>query len=239
MPSARIGGSWNEGPPMQRFLPRRSDSPSSVDPGSRRWTERLSWLLLLGVWGVIAVSTISERLHQPPPRVLPPAVHPAVLIVPIGDFRPRDLDRYSSDYRSEYGLEVQIGDPIPLDPRAWDATRRQYVAEDLIASLRSAHPESAIGGTIVMGMTSADIYIRGLPWNWAFALRDGSQFTVLSSARISKHGKYDDPAWRFRKLVTREIGFLCFALPPTDDPYDLLYADVKSEADLRRMSPHL
>jgi predicted Zn-dependent protease len=199
----------------------------------------LSWLVLGLLWGGIAIGVIVTRARLPPPRILPPAAHPDVLIVPIGDGRPADLGQYPAEYLSEYGLRIEIGDPMPLDPRAFDRNRGQYVAQDLVENLRSDRPASRNTGRVVVGVTTADVYVRDVPWNWAFAWREGDGFAVLSAARISNQGRTNDRWWTFRKLVTRELGFLCFALPPTTDPYDLLYQDLNSESDLRRLSWHL
>jgi predicted Zn-dependent protease len=212
-------------------------------PGPTLHRERVpSWLgyaILAMFFGAIAIGVVVARLRLPPPRVLPRAVHPAVLIVPIGEGRPRDLDRYAADYRSEYGLQVQIGDPIPLEPRAYDPGRRQFVAQDLLATLRSYRPAEPGSNRIVVGITSADMYPRDVPWNFAFAWRASDGYAVLSSARIVDHGRFYDRWWTFRKLLTRELGFLCFGLPATTDPYDLLYQDLNSQTDLERMSSHL
>ena len=37
----------------------------------------------------------------------------------------------------------------------------------------------------------------------------------------------------------RQLGFLAWGLPATDDPYDLLYRSITNEIDLERVSDHL
>ena len=172
----------------------------------------------------------------PPSRLLPAPIHPSVLIIPIGAPPVDDLAKYAPEYRSEYGLDVLIGGGMPVDPRAYDPTRRQFAAEDLIADLAAAHPPRP--DQVVVGITSVDLYIRRLDWRWAFALRKPPQLAVISSARIPST-KFGGRAWQFRKLVTRELGFLCFDLPPSSNRFDLLYGNLRSSTDLFLMSWHL
>jgi hypothetical protein len=40
-------------------------------------------------------------------------------------------------------------------------------------------------------------------------------------------------------MMTRQVGFLCFGLPPTNNPYDVLYRDILSVGDLDRLFDQL
>jgi hypothetical protein len=51
--------------------------------------------------------------------------------------------------------------------------------------------------------------------------------------------RFADPWQLLRKMLTRELGFLCFRLTATGDPADLMYQDVLSVDDLIRMDDHL
>jgi predicted Zn-dependent protease len=184
----------------------------------------LAWIL---IWHFVLI---------PPPRRLPTPIRPSVLIVPIGRPPVDDLAKYAPEYRSEYGLDVRIGGGLPLDAAAFDPARRQVAAQDLIADLAAAH--SPAPDQVVIGITAADLYIRGSTWRFAFALRQPPQLAVISSARLptTRNG---GQIWQFRKLVTRELGFLSFDLRPSPNRFDLLYENLLSSTDLFSMSWHL
>ena len=59
------------------------------------------------------------------------------------------------------------------------------------------------------------LYIRGIDWNWAFALREDGATAVISVARMPNTRQVS--RWRlFGTMVTRQVGFLCFGLPPSE-----------------------
>jgi len=143
-----------------------------------------------------------------------------------------------ADYRAEYGLDVTLAPAIPLAARAYDPARDQYVAQDLIDAMAAAHPEETGGTRILVAITTADMYIRDVDWDWAFAEREAGRLAVISTARMSGQ-RFADQWQLLRKMLTRELGFLCFRLTATRDPGDLMYQDVLSVDDLIRMDDHL
>lgn len=181
---------------------------------------------------------VTTEMHRPPRRALPSPVRPAVVLVPIGEVprgRVQDLPR---DYGAEYGLSMTLVDGVGLPREAFDPARRQYVAQDLISAVVAARPDDVAAGRVVIGVTAADIYVRGVAWDWAYAQRQSGQFAVVSLARMP-NGRYDNQARLFRKMLTRQIGFLCYGLPPSDNPYDVLDRDILGLDDLRRIFDHL
>jgi hypothetical protein len=208
-------------------------------PDAARHRPRISvstGLLGLAVLVIVAFG-VREALLRPPHRVLPPPIIGSVEIVPIGDVPADRLASLPADYLAEYGLTVRIAAPIALDPVAFDRARGQFVAQDLLTTLAATRPASA-GGPVVIGVTQADIYIRGVDWNWAYAMRSGARLAIISVARMPQT-RYIQRWWLMRKMLTRQLGFLCFGLPPTDDRYDILYRDILGLGDLRRISSHL
>lgn len=197
---------------------------------------RISLALFAVIVVAVAVVGAYQAGLRPPHRVLPAPVA-RVLIVPIGAFPGDRLASLPGDYRDEYGLTVTIADPIDLDPMAYDATRAQFAAQGLIRALALRHPGGP-GAPIVIGVTESDLYIQGVAWNWAFALRLDGRLAVISTARMPNTKSVS--RWSlFRKMLARELGFLAWQLPPTDDPYDLLYRDILGSDDLERVSSHL
>ena len=133
---------------------------------------------------------------------------------------------------------MTIGQGIDLPAAAYDARRRQYAAQDLLSAMRQTLPPTVDPNAVVIGVTSADIYIRDVAWNWAFALRQGGTSAIVSVARMPNTRRLS--RWTlFGKMMTREVGFLCFGLPATDDPYDVLYREILSVPDLDRLFDQL
>jgi hypothetical protein len=186
----------------------------------------------------IAVVAFGARPAGRPNRTLPAAANPRVLIVPIGDIPLSQLAGLPAEYRAEYGLEMTIAPAIPGVPYGYDLIRRQYAAQDLIGAMTAAHPEETGGTRILVAITAEDMYIRDVDWDWAFALREADRLAVISTRHMSGR-PLADPWELMRKMLTRELGFLCFKLSPTSDPGDLMYRDVLSVDDLIRMDDHL
>ena len=222
--------------------PGQLDDSSPTGPtGSRRLAGRAATAglpFLIGVLiGLVAIGLV-DVAQRPPPRILPAPIHDSVLIVPIGDMAVDRLAGLVADYRTEYGLTVTVADPLPLAPAAFDPARGQYIAQGLIESMWAAHPEERASQRVVIGITSADIYIRDVSWKWAFALRQAGRLAVISTARMIPSRAISRDRL-MRTMLTREIGFLCYGLPPTDNPRDILYRDILGLDDLRRLNDRL
>jgi predicted Zn-dependent protease len=208
-------------------------------PPSRRGANPIGLVVFLVViLCMVAFAWYTREMHRPPRRVLPPPIHAAVLVVPIGAFPADRLQDLPHDYAAAYGLSITIAEPISMPAPAFDPSRRQYVAEELIAAVNATHPTARSQGMIVIGVTTADLYIRGIDWDWAFALRQEGASAVISVARMPSTKQVN--RWKlFGTMMTREVGFLCFGLPASDDPYDVLYREVLSVGDLERMFDQL
>jgi predicted Zn-dependent protease len=205
-------------------------------PTRREWLGLV--VLALAVAGLLGFAWYSREQHRPARRALPPAIHPAVLIVPIGPFPLDRLQDLPHDYAAAYELSMTVADPIVLPATAFDARRHQYVAQDLIAAMSAVHPFVGDQGPIVIGVTTADLYIRDVNWDWAFALRQEGRSAVISVARMPNTKQVN--RWKlFATMMTREVGFLSFGLPPSDNPYDVLYREILSVSDLERLFDQL
>jgi len=198
----------------------------------------VSAILLTALFGFVFVAWLVNESHRPPHRTLPPPLRASVVLVPIGAMPKDRVDDLAGDYSAEYGLSVTLADGIALPPAAYDPARGQYVAQGLIAAAAATHPDAVAAGSVLIGVTASDIYISGVNWNWAFAQRHSGQFAVVSLARMP-NGRYDNQEQLFRKMLTRQIGFLCYGLPPSENPYDVLYRDILGVTDLKRIFDHL
>jgi predicted Zn-dependent protease len=187
---------------------------------------------------VVALRSGSIASH-PSARQLPPPIRDAVVLVPLGEFPVDRANEIAAREAADYGLQIRVAPSLLIDPSAIDTGRGQLTAERLIQSIAAAHPEFG-GRTLVIGLTTQDIYIAGQPdWSWAFGLRNGSGLAIVSSARMSRSLDPGGEWNRLTKMVTRDIGFLYYGLEGTGDRGDVLYDNILSLEDLIRIGDHL
>jgi predicted Zn-dependent protease len=195
-------------------------------------------LALVALIVVIVLRSGSIASH-PPPRQLPPPIRDAVVLVPLGAFPIDRANEIAAREAADYGLPISVAPTLPIDPFAVDPSRGQLVGEELAQFIAAAHPESR-ARTLVIGLTTSDIYIAGRPdWSWAFGLRNQSGVAVVSSARMGRALDVNGEWNRLTKMVTRDIGFLYYGLEGTGDRDDVLYDNILDLDDLIRIGDHL
>lgn len=81
--------------------------------------------------------------------------------------------------------------------------------------------------SILIAVTSRDMFIPSLNWSYAENYRDGARFAVVSSARLHPPDFMArwNPEWlhsRLQKMLTKNIAMLYFDLPMSSDYTSLL-----------------
>jgi predicted Zn-dependent protease len=140
-------------------------------------------------------------------------------------------------------LTIRLLDAIPLDPADFNATRQQYEIEKLMASLKRAYPTLANDNrAILIGITEQDVYTSAERWIFSLALRDGWRAAVASAARMDlEDTNYRAPVDpivlhnRLTRMVSREIGFLYYRLPFSNDSRSVVRASVLGVDELDEM----
>lgn len=159
-------------------------------------------------------------------------------LVPLGDVRSLGTQALIEYYRTTFGLEVQLLAPLPLESRAFDATRNEFIAEELIALMKRHLPELADDpSAVLIGLTEKEIFIRNSETREVFSYRESDRFAIISSARLKPalyqlSGKEELLRTRVRKMVSKNIGLLVYRLPQSDDPTSLLYHGIKNVDDI-------
>jgi hypothetical protein len=213
------------------------------DPGAvvgstpARRTQTVWFLPIAGIAIALAIGAVWYQASlRPAHRALPPPIHAAVLIVPIGAVPDDVLAGVPEAYRDEYGLSLTIADPVVLGPSFGDAAigGPPVGAEPIASALVARFPTASL----VVGVTADRIATFGDRADGDMAQRTSDRAVVISTAPLVSM-KTISRSTLFRKLLTRELGFLAWRLPPTDDPYDLLYRTVLNEIDVERVSDHL
>lgn len=158
-----------------------------------------------------------------------------IYLVQIGDHKdPYSLQDLAGWLHSKYSLDVQVLPPLSIDKFAWNASRRQYIAESIDAQMKRAHPDlSADPDVVLIGFTDADMYTDHFQWRGTFTQRD-----MRRTAIISSDGMQDDPLarlgiseatarehfqTRLRRILLKDVAILYWHLPLNDDSTSLLH----------------
>ena len=162
-------------------------------------------------------------------------------LVPLGDF-PNDIAAdLASFYREKYKIETETLPSVPLSEMAVNKKRDQLIAEQVVAIMKQANPQITNDPEAIMiGLTTQDMYINQMDWQFAFNFRDEGKYAVVSSARMYlpvRRWKITEKVMvrRLRKMVTKNVGILYYHLAPSDDPRSVLYRNVGGIKDLDYM----
>lgn len=165
-----------------------------------------------------------------------------IYFVPIGIQVSVPVDEMAAFYRTRFKLNVETLPLLGFDVSAYDPTRRQLVAEELIAMIKRGYPKQGEDrNAILIGITDGDMYLRGMNWRFGFSYREDDRFAVVSSARMNPVN-FGEPAdgellqMRLRKMITKNIGILYYKKEPSDDPKSVLYNNILGLEELDNMS---
>lgn len=185
----------------------------------------------------VAIVLPTPQAIQPrsPLPVPSPPIGRSVRLAPIEDFPVADAEALVAHYRAKFDLEIELLPSILIPDDAFDPERRQVIAERLLDAIRAEH-SATDPEVVVIGLTSADMYIAGKTWRYAYGLRADGHLAVVSTARMGAGVDDDRRMQRLRKMVTKNIGILYYGLPVSDDPSSVLFKDILGPDDLDRVS---
>jgi len=138
-------------------------------------------------------------------------------------------------YKTRLGIDVNILPAISLPVSAINPQRRQIAAEKALDAMRQAESDLAQDpSTIMIGVTSQDMYLNEFDWDYSVNLRR-RRFAIISTARLEPFSdlggwqrgvlrlllleKWNTelPGARLQKLLSKNILVECFDLPLSDD----------------------
>jgi predicted Zn-dependent protease len=165
----------------------------------------------------------------------------SVCIAPLGWVSPELVRHLVDYYRDQYGLTVSVLTPSAIPENLLNSERAQVDAHDLLALIRAQFEQHP--GSVVIGLTSVDMYISTQDWRYAFGLLADSN-GVISTIRMSSGSYGEEPygdllSSRARKLVSKYIGLLHYGLPLSSDPESAMYNNILGPDDLDRMTEPL
>ena len=160
-----------------------------------------------------------------------------IYFVPLGDFPADAITDLVAHYRGKYGLSIETVPAVPLDPQAFNDERHQLIAEQAVTIMKNANPELVKDpNTILIGLTSEDMYISKYDWQFTFSWRQEGRYAVVSDARMHLGSPAADLVQsRLRKMTTKNIGILYYRLPQSEDRRSVLYKNVGGISELDYM----
>lgn len=179
---------------------------------------------------------------QPERLPLPPVPEKRVYLVPF-DLNPDEsLNWAPAYYKSKFGVTVSLLPAIQSNGSLIDTRRHQLDAEKCVEYLRNSVPDlTSDPSTILIAVTSQDIFIRSFSWTYAENYRSNGRFAVVSSARLAPTPflAKRNPEWiasRVQKMITKNIAMLYFDLRMSSDYTSLLSGGVLSGGEVDLMS---
>jgi len=166
-----------------------------------------------------------------------------VYLIPLGHYSQPDPASLVEYYRQTLGLIMEVLPAIPLDSSVVDQGRNQLIGEELIRVMKERYPsQSADERALLIGLTQMDMFIRFMPWQFAFTIRMPDHFVVTSTARMDPlfFNEPDDPnkvTKRVQKSISRTLGVFYYRLPLQTRPTSLMYGQILSVSDLDRLAP--
>ncbi len=166
-----------------------------------------------------------------------------IVFIPIGSISNSKLRELADYFQHKYAIKIETKSNMQIPANAYDPNRKQLIAEEIATSLidtyRKPNNESS---TILIGITSRDMYIRGMDWRYAFGYRDTNRnVAVLSNARMNdaffggpKTSKASQRS-RLRKMTSKYIGLLYYRLPQSSDSRSVMYNSIMGPDDLDNM----
>lgn len=116
------------------------------------------------------------------------------------------LDDFAYWLRTKYSLNAQVLPPMWLTPTAYDAERKQYVAELLFDQIKREHPELAADpNAYLFGFTDANMYSAVEKWSGTFTQRDDADRLPSSHPMVcgTWHGGEEGKATASRTPTSR------------------------------------
>jgi len=199
---------------------------------------RLSFLPAAGTQ-YIDLTPMPQRL------TLPPVPAKRVYLIPLGLDDSEPLDWAPAYYNAKFGIDVVLLPAVPLTEKLVDPKRRQVDSESCVEYLRRLYPElDADPSTLLIAVTSRDVYIPSFNWAYAENYRYDGRFAVVSYARLRPPAIMSrwNPEWlhsRLQKILTKNIAMLYFDLPMSSDYTSLLSGGVLSGSEVDLMGETL
>jgi predicted Zn-dependent protease len=183
---------------------------------------------------LVATSDHADRMPPPPTAI-------TLFLLPIGNVSAMYVDDLAAYIRGRFPISVTVLPPLAVDRAAFDEKRSQIVADELLTSVRREHASLfREPGARLIAITGEDMYTKIKSWTFTFSLGN-NLVAVVSYARMDPtvFGNPPDDALvesRLRKMVTKNIGIMCYAKSVSSNPHSVLYGSIGGTDELDVMT---
>ena|SRR5258708_2155732 len=166
-----------------------------------------------------------------------------IYFVPIGDGASSDIDGLVDHYRQKFGLKITKLPTLTPNSSEIDLNRHQLIAENVLDSMHKKYSRYLENNSsILIGVTSDDMYPLGQNWRFCFGWRQtGIHGAVVSTARMNLHYE-GEPAGqanvtsRLQKMVTKDIGIMYYNKSQNDNSHSVLFGGILGIQELDQVS---
>jgi len=156
-------------------------------------------------------------------------------LILIGEVDRTILQRLAARLEQRFGVELTIGERLPLPQYAYNIKRRQYNSTRILEELEKHKPKDAFR---VLGIVDVDLYVPGL--NFVFGEADPSGgIAVMSLVRLrpESYGLPSDENLFLRRASTEAVHELghTFGLEHCQNPHCVMFfSNSLSDTDRKR-----
>ena len=144
-----------------------------------------------------------------------------IALIPVGEVDQAILAMLEEDLPGIFTADVEVYPPLPLSPRHFMKERDQYLADGLLDEFSSIIP---VAGTLLLGITEADLFSPGMNFVFGIANRGRS---LISSYRLRPElfGQEPNPKVFRGRVLTEAVHELGHALglPHCEYPGCVMY----------------
>jgi len=201
-----------------------------------------------GPWMIsgLEVHDLSEGhlidLAKPDPPAKPEQLQGpgSLYLVALGDAASGDVTELAAFLEKEFGIPVKTLPPMSLPDEAYDARRKQWVAEMLVQSMAAKYPDIAADPDArIVGVLEDDLYIRSFNWSFTYSYREHNKYSVVPTVRLDPSFGHFPPSEairmeRLRKIAMKAVGLLYLDFEESSNPHSVDAIEASIE-DIDRM----
>jgi predicted Zn-dependent protease len=166
-----------------------------------------------------------------------------VYFVPIGDAPTSEIEGLVAHYQQKFGLESTVLPALSLSASEINPERRQLIAENVLDAMHRTYSRYvANNSSILIGITSDDMYPLGQDWQFCFGWRKPEiRSAVVSVARMNLHyegeptGQANETS-RLEKMVTKDIGIMYYNKSVSNNPRSVLFSGILGIEELDQVT---
>jgi predicted Zn-dependent protease len=166
-----------------------------------------------------------------------------IYFVPIGDAPSSEIDGLVAHYRQKFGLESAVLPALTPGTSDVNPDRRQLIAENVLDSMHKTYSRYAEdNSSILIGITSDDMYPLGQDWQFCFGWRKPEiRSAVVSTARMNLHYEGEPASQanetsRLQKMITKDIGIMYYNKSTNNNPRSVLFSGILGIEELDQVS---